>query len=87
MDVHRETARREWAELRRTAKARPAPTVNIAALSPGLKRAVWRHLQTRHPAIATLLASPALQSLREFFDADVYVDRALVAEVLDAHHD
>lgn len=55
------------------------PPVNLSTLSPAEKKRVWEHLQTDHPAVATILRDPHLGELRRIFDAMILVDADLLA--------
>lgn len=79
-----EDGQRLWDEIRQARAAAPleSPTVELSSLPTAQKRAVWRYLRARHPAYADLLQSPALQLMREHFDARVHIARDLVTEAL-----
>lgn len=59
-----------WVRIER---ARPVARLNLSALDPPAKRALWQRLQRERPALAALLRDPNLQALRAAFDAELYI--------------
>jgi len=73
-------------EIYRTDASRKSPIgpVRAKALSAEQRRAVWAHIQGTDPALASLLAEPGVQELRQEFGAQPVFDRDLVQAALAA---
>lgn len=57
--------------------------VSLSTLPPAQKRRAWEYLKVQHPGVVELLQDATLQQLRQTFDADVYISKELLRELLD----